>query len=113
MNRNFLGIVEVGKFKLLLPTTEQGAYRRLTTLPQQASQPPQLHELDLSEHEGETIMVSGDDGGEWLWSATIIDEAGPILAAVVHKLCQETRQKGEHWHLTLETDSHFWHLENA
>lgn len=113
MNHDFLGIVDVGKFQLLLPTTKGGSYRRLTTLPRQTNQPPQLHELDLSEHEGQTLMVKGEEGGEWLWSAEIIDEAGPILTAIVQKLYQDTLQRGEHWHLNPETDSQFWHLETS
>ncbi|MEM8778313.1 MAG: hypothetical protein AAGF26_05460 [Cyanobacteria bacterium P01_G01_bin.49] len=113
MDNRFLGIVETGKFKLLLPTSKQGLYLRLTTLPVNDSQSPESDELDLSRYEGQALMVLGYDLNGWLWSANVIDQAKPILTSVVQKLCQDVAQNEEQWHLNPATDSHFWHLETA
>jgi hypothetical protein len=51
-----------------------------------ASVPPETAELDLSVYEGKAIMVHGHDGGGWIYSAMVIDQAGPILTAVVRKV---------------------------
>lgn len=32
-------------------------------------------------------MVRGHDGGGWIYSAEVIDQVGPILTAVVQKVC--------------------------
>ena len=34
-------------------------------------------------YEGRAIMVQGHDGGGWVYSAQVVDHAGPILTAVV------------------------------
>jgi hypothetical protein len=52
----------------------------------QESVPPDAREIDLAEYEGRAIMVSGHDDGSWIYSASVIDEAGPILTAVVEQL---------------------------
>jgi hypothetical protein len=39
--------------------------------------------LDISPYEGNAIVVRGYDSGGWIYSAEVIDEAGPILTAVV------------------------------
>lgn len=46
------------------------------------------HELDLSKYEGRAIMVRGSlpEYNGWLYEAQIIDEASPILTAVVNKI---------------------------
>ncbi|ACK69365.1 hypothetical protein PCC7424_0909 [Gloeothece citriformis PCC 7424] len=92
MNRNdnqYLGIVEIGKLKLLLPPTVAGNYRRLSSSPMYINQPPELTEIDLSEYEGQAMMVTGLDGGGWLWCAEIIDVGSPILTALVQQVFEE------------------------
>jgi hypothetical protein len=42
--------------------------------------------LDLTKYEGKVIMVSGTIHGSTMYRATVIDEAGPILTAVVLKM---------------------------
>ena len=79
---HFLGVVEMGKFRLLKPYSPLGS-PRLTNIPMQAAQPPESAELDLTEYEGRSIMVSGHDSGGWIYSARVTDEAGPILTSVV------------------------------
>ncbi len=81
----FLGIVENGNFRILSPTPSLGS-ARLTGIPMQAAVSPEFEELDLTAYEGCAIMVCGHDGGGWIYSARIVDRAGPILTAVVLKL---------------------------
>ena len=78
----FLGIVENGEFRMLSPYSSLGPVR-LTGIAMQAAMPPEVDELDLAEYEGCAIMVCGHDGGSWIYSAKVIDRAGPILTAVV------------------------------
>lgn len=49
----------------------------------QEARPPESTELDLTEYEGKAIMVRGHSSGEWIYSAEVIDQARPILTAVV------------------------------
>ncbi len=77
----FLGIVHGGQFTPLIPA--QPGPVRLTTIPMQTGQSPESAELDSTEYEGRAIMVQGHDGGGWIYSASVIDQAGPILTAVV------------------------------
>jgi len=82
-NDQFLGVVQDGAFELLSPYHAPGGSARLTAIPMQAAVPPETAELDLSAYEGQASMVRGHDGGGWIYSAVVIDQAGPILTAVV------------------------------
>jgi hypothetical protein len=81
-NDLFLGIVKDGKFKSLQPKTSSG---ELTTMAMPEAMAPESKRVDLKNYEGKAIMVSGHDGGGWIYSAKIIDSAGPILTVVVQK----------------------------
>ena len=59
---------------------------RLTSMGMQVAMPPESEEIDLSKYEGQALMVQGHDGGGWIYSATVIDQAGPILTAVVQQV---------------------------
>jgi hypothetical protein len=82
----FLGIVENGMFKLLHPDNLAGTSARLTGIQMQEATSPESREIDLSEFEGEAIMVQGHYGGDWIYTAELVDEAGPILTVLVQKL---------------------------
>lgn len=88
MNRDkqLIGIVQEGRFQILSPEPRTGDAVRLTHIQMQESIPPESRELDLSEYEGEAIMVSGHDGGDWVYAASIVDHAGPLLTAVVRQV---------------------------
>ena len=88
---NFIGIVRDGRFLLLAPRPALGVPVGLTSIPMQAAQPPDSAELDLTSYEGRAIMVSGHDGGGWIYSATVISMAGPILTAVVQEVFGQER----------------------
>jgi hypothetical protein len=88
MNGNdFLGIVQNGEFKVSVP--DPGSLNvpvRLTSISMQESVPPESGEIELTEYEGKAIMVQGHGGGGWIYSASVIDQAGPILTAVVQQV---------------------------
>lgn len=78
-----LGIVQHARFVRL--GREQSAYTipaRLTTIQPWAAMSPHTQEIPLAPHEGRALMVTGMDQGEWIYSAQIVEVAGPILTAV-------------------------------
>lgn len=79
-----LGIVQEGRLLPLSP--EAGTPLRLTRIKMVEARPPESGELDLKGYEGGAIMVSFQgSGGEWLYSAKVIDKAKPILTETVKK----------------------------
>ena len=85
-NKKYIGIVQDSAFVALSPESVAGTRLRLTRATMQASFPPENEELDLTICEGKAIMIRGNGDGEWIWSAEVVDVAGPILAEVVRKL---------------------------
>jgi len=81
-----MGLVQNGEFRLSVPSGRPEPFARLTRITPQASEPPEADQIDLRQYEGSAIMVTGYDGGAWIYSAVIIDQAGPILTAVVERL---------------------------
>lgn len=94
MNKDgqFLGMVENRKFQLLLPETLAGTSFRLTSVRVQEAVSPESREINLAEYEGEAILIQGRESGEWIYSAELIDEAGPILTLLVQKLLTDKNQ---------------------
>lgn len=83
----FLGIVQDGRFSVLLPRP-QCCTVKLTRIARPASIADELaasHAIDLAEHEGRAIMVTGvlPERKGWLYEANVIDQAGPILTELV------------------------------
>ncbi|MCB9101750.1 MAG: hypothetical protein H6632_19605 [Anaerolineales bacterium] len=86
-NNEFLGLVQNGQFLILLPeSADPGPNRLTTTIQMQEPRPPESAELSLREYEGSALMVRGTSGGGWIYSAEVIEVAGPILTAVVSRL---------------------------
>ena len=86
----FLGIVEGGRFSILLPRP-QCCTVRLTRIKKPASIAEELvasHEINMAEYEGKAIMVTGSlpEHKGWLYEASVIDQSGPILTEVVKEL---------------------------
>ncbi len=59
---------------------------RLTGIQMQEAMSPEAREINLYDFEGRAIMVEGRFGGGWVYSARVVDVAGPILTEVVKKL---------------------------
>jgi hypothetical protein len=86
----FLGIVQNGRFSILMPRP-QCCTVKLTRIAKPASIAEELvasHEIDLVEYEGKAIMVTGvlPDRRGWLYEANMIDQAGPVLTEVVKEI---------------------------
>jgi hypothetical protein len=67
--KEFVGIVKEGKFQPLGP--DESRRKRLTTIPMFATIPPENAEMRLEEYEGQTVVVEGQDQGEWIFSAKV------------------------------------------
>ena len=76
MNKNYLGIVQNGEFKLLAPTNESSVLSLTSISMQEASAPLKL---DLSNYEGKIVLVNGHSNSSIIYSAKIIEEAGVSL----------------------------------
>lgn len=82
----YLGIVEKGKFRQLVPKTRSAMKNRFTTIAPQEARSPESGELSLGQYEHKAIMIEGVNQGGWVYSAQVTDSAGPILTAVVQKV---------------------------
>ena len=87
-NEILIGMVQSGQFKPLTPKAIGGSVR-LTTIPMQAAQSPESAEVHLTEYEGKAIAVQGHAGGGWIYSASVIDNAGPIVTVLVQSVFGE------------------------
>ena len=81
----FLCVVKDGTIVILLPESEAGNVVRLTEMPMQKAVAPEVQEISVKKHEGKAIMVEGRSSGGWIYSAELIETAGPILSALVQK----------------------------
>lgn len=96
-NYGFLGVVKQGRFMPLAVERDTAADSlRLTTVTLQAALPPESGELSLAPYEASAIMVRGIDNGEWIYSAIIMDQADPILTAVVREVFGSDAGAGKH-----------------
>jgi len=82
----YLGIVQLGSLQILAPDKAAGESVRLTGIQMQEPAPPESKGIDLKPYEGRALMVSGHFGGGWIYAAAIVEEAGPILTAVVKRV---------------------------
>jgi hypothetical protein len=87
--QQFLGIVKTGMFQILQSEQQPEGSARLTRIQMQEARSPESDEINLQDYEGKAILVQGHNGGGWIHSAAIIDQAGPILTMLVEKLFGE------------------------
>ena len=87
----FLGVVENGRFTVLVPEEAGCCSVKLTKLEKPSipeTDAVKQHEIDLKDREGIVLMVSGSlpkfEG--WLYEANIVDEASPILSAMALRM---------------------------
>jgi len=83
---HFLGIIENGQFQLLDPPRPAGESLRFTNMARQESRHPESAELDLTEHEGKAVMISGLHDSHWVYSAEVIDKASPIVTKLIRRV---------------------------
>ena len=82
----YLGVIEGGMFYPVRSRHFTLGGARLTRIPMPAARSPESDELSLWEMEGRAVLVSGHDGGGWIYSAEIVGKAGPVLSALVRFL---------------------------
>ena len=82
----FIGTVRNGLFQLLFPRPEMMTQLRLTTTGMHHSVPPENGELNLVEYEENAIAVEGHIDSGWIYSASIVDTAEPIVTALVENV---------------------------
>ena len=85
-NPTFIGVVENGALRIVLPKSALSGSHRFTSIAMQEARPPETGELDLSKYEGRAIAIQGHDGGSWVYSARVVDTGGPIVTALVRQL---------------------------
>jgi len=76
----FLGRVHDGVFLAFEPNFYAGSEYRLTSIGMQEAVSPEAGELDLDPYENKVIVVQGHDAGGWLYSASILEVASPLIA---------------------------------
>lgn len=79
-NEQFFGIVRKGDFYVFAPQHLEGATVKLTTTWIEEPHATESGVIDLTEFEGKIIEVSGRDKGKWIYSAKVVEEAGPVLS---------------------------------
>jgi hypothetical protein len=80
---SFLGVVNDNKFQPLGANSSLDSSVRLTHISMVAGASPESDEIDLTEYEGNAIMVEGTPSGSWIFDAEVVDVAGAILTEVV------------------------------
>lgn len=85
---HYLAFVQNGQCQLLSPATKGDSMRRLTQVFMQEARSPKSGEFDLSDFEGCLIFVAGREGGEWIYSAQIIDQCDTAMSAALLELLQ-------------------------
>jgi len=81
----YLGLVENEKFTPLVSENNTSGRFLLTSAAQDAGGNATGTQLSLVEYEGSAVMVRGIDGEGWIYSATVVDHAGPILTLLVRQ----------------------------
>ncbi|MCJ7445474.1 MAG: hypothetical protein MUO26_13300 [Methanotrichaceae archaeon] len=90
-DEQFLGLVKDEKLMLLVPEVRSGHIVKLTEMPIQAAINPEVQEISLRKHEGKAIMVIGKGSDDWIYSAELIDLAGPIVSTLVQKVFKKDK----------------------
>jgi len=94
-NEQFFGIVRNGEFYVFTPQHLEGATVKLTTTWIEEPHATESGVIDLTEFEGKIIEVSGLDKGKCIYSAKVVEEAGPVLSEFLRRvfLKDEVRKK--------------------
>lgn len=94
-NEQFFGMVRGKEFYVFAPQHLGGSTVNLTTAQAHEAVPPESRKIDLSPYEGKIIEVSGRDSGNWIYSAKVVEEAGPVLSDFLKNvfLKEEVQQK--------------------
>ena len=87
-----IGVIRNGEFFPLENQTDILGPVSLTSIRMMEARPPETGELRLTEYEGEVIMICGHGlGGGWIYSARVVDRAGPILTSIALKVFEREK----------------------
>lgn len=90
MNKNsYLGIVRGGRLVPFATQRRAGEALRVTGIDRQAAQPPESGEISLDIYESSALLVNGIDDGEWVYSATVVEQAGQIVTLLAQALFKQ------------------------
>jgi N-acetylmuramoyl-L-alanine amidase len=94
-NEQVFGMVRNGGFYVFAPQHLEGKTVKLTTAAMDDSQRPESNEIDLSMYKEKIIEVNGIYSGDWIYSARVVEEAGPVLTDFLKKvfLKEEVQKK--------------------
>jgi len=88
-----IGVIRNGEFFPLENQTDILGPVSLTSIRMMEARPPETGELRLTEYEGEVIMICGHGlGGGWIYSARVVDRAGPILTSIALKVFEREKE---------------------
>lgn len=81
---NILGIIKDGSF-IVAETNET---KKLTSVGIVEATTPESGLINLTQYEGKAVLVSAQQTSddEWIWGATIIDTAEPIVTKLIKKV---------------------------
>ena len=80
--RRLIGVVREGRLAIIAPASRFGqSLSGGVATPMQAAEAPR--ELDLSEHEGQAVLVAYQTGTAQLWGAQITGTVDPAIACVL------------------------------
>ena len=85
-NYAYLGVVRGGVFQILAAEDGARGTFRLTTVTAGAGSPPEHGEVPLGADEDRALLVRGIARGPWIYAATVVDQAGPILTMTAEAL---------------------------
>jgi hypothetical protein len=80
--QRILGIVRDKQLRRLTPIRDLGLGCRLSREAANAAA-PERGEIDLSRYEGSAILVEGEPRDFWVYSASVIEQGGPIVTELV------------------------------
>jgi hypothetical protein len=81
-NERILGVVRNGYLRRLTPIRDLGIGCRLTREAPGAAA-PESGEIDLRSYEGCAVLVEGEPLELWVYSAVVVEQAGPIVTELV------------------------------
>jgi hypothetical protein len=84
-----IGIVHRRLLAPLVSEQQLDGFFRLTTVLPDAAEAPESAEIPLDQYEGSAIFVRGIGKDEWIYGATVVEQAGLILTVVVQVLFSE------------------------
>jgi hypothetical protein len=87
-NTQFVGSVKDSLFHPMLPADLRGQALKLTTADVKEKISPEARQIDLAPYDGSILRVAGHHEGDWIYSATVLEqvEADSILSIVARQV---------------------------